>query len=98
MPLVDVFSHLNHSVVEPKSSKPFGATFVHIGFNLNPHSVLHRPLTVKMPDALECAPLVQNRPGNSSEVLASEQVITIAYKPDNPHARDLPIWSVPPSF
>ena len=40
MPLVDIIGHFDHPAVEPKSSKLFGAAFVHIGFDLELHAVL----------------------------------------------------------
>jgi hypothetical protein len=43
MPLVDVIGHLDHPIIEPKSSQLFGAAFVHKGFNLHLHGVLRQP-------------------------------------------------------
>ena len=40
VPLVDVIDHFDHPAVETKSPEPFGAAFVHIGFDLDLHGVL----------------------------------------------------------
>src|SRR5665811_2220146 len=40
VPLVDVIGHFDHPAAETKSPEPFGAAFVHIGFDLDLHGVL----------------------------------------------------------
>src|ERR1019366_2774612 len=40
VPLVDVIDHFDHPAVETKSPEPFGAAFVHIGFDLDLHGAL----------------------------------------------------------
>jgi hypothetical protein len=39
IPLVHVVGHVDHTIVEAKSSELFSATFVHISFDLDPHGV-----------------------------------------------------------